>query len=225
MATKNSEKLWTIAELADRVQVALAKNFDGVANGRTRDVPDLRAIRYYTTLGLLDRPAEMRGRTAYYGRRHLCQLAAIKRLQADGLSLADVQSRLLGIGPRELERLADLPEKISGSVTKESGLARERAESADMATLVSPASRSLSDAEERIAEFWKQTPQSEPAANGDKVSSSPVADVWALVAVADGLSLGFAAQRQISSEDLDALRQAAGPLRQVLIQRGLIGSE
>ena len=74
-------------------------------SGRVRDVPDLRTIRYYTTLGLLDRPAAMRGRTALYGSRHLLQLAAIKRLQARGLSLAAVQERVVGISDASLRRL------------------------------------------------------------------------------------------------------------------------
>jgi hypothetical protein len=80
--------LWTLDELGARVALALAVGYDGQANGRVREVPDGRTIRYYTTLGLIDRPAAMRGRTALYGVRHLLQLTAIKRLQARGLSLA-----------------------------------------------------------------------------------------------------------------------------------------
>src|SRR3954468_22885713 len=90
--------LWTIDELGAQVALALSVDYDGPPNGRVRDVPDRRTIRYYTTLGLLDRPAEMRGRTALYGRRHLMQLVAIKRLQARGLSLSEVQQRLVGLG-------------------------------------------------------------------------------------------------------------------------------
>ena len=80
--------------------------YEGVPSGRVRDVPDLRTIRYYTTLGLLDRPAAMRGRTALYGPRHLLQLVAIKRLQARGLSLAAVQERVVGLSDAALRRLA-----------------------------------------------------------------------------------------------------------------------
>src|SRR5262245_46835563 len=113
---KPSKERWTIAELAELVTAALAGNFEGVGNGRVRDVPDLRAIRYYTTIGLLDRPAEMRGRTAYYGRRHLLQLVAIKRLQAQHLSLAQVQQRLLALNDRELERLSEVNVELSSSL-------------------------------------------------------------------------------------------------------------
>ena len=101
------ETLWTIDELGERVAEALrGPGYDGVPSGRVRDVPDLRTIRYYTTLGLLDRPAAMRGRTALYGPRHLLQLVAIKRLQARGLSLAAVQERVVGLSDAALRRLA-----------------------------------------------------------------------------------------------------------------------
>src|SRR5580700_7840241 len=94
---KHREPFWTLDELCDRVERALAVDYAGQASGRVRDVPDRRTIRYYMTLGLIDRPAEMRGRTALYGRRHLLQLVAIKRLQARGLSLSELQQQLLGL--------------------------------------------------------------------------------------------------------------------------------
>src|SRR3954468_17018908 len=97
MATERTQDLWTIDELCGRVALALSVDYAGQASGRVRDVPDRRTIRYYTTLGLIDRPAEWRGRTALYGRRHLLQLVAIKRLQTHGLALAEIQARLLGL--------------------------------------------------------------------------------------------------------------------------------
>src|SRR5439155_7820073 len=110
----NPGTLWTLDELGRKVAEALAVDYEGPPNDRVRDVPDLRTIRYYTTLGLIDRPAEMRGRTAYYGPRHLLQLAAIKRLQARGLSLAEVQRRLLGLPDPALAELARLPDGVVG---------------------------------------------------------------------------------------------------------------
>src|SRR4029077_11353965 len=105
------EPLWTIDDLGTRAALALSVNYEGAPNGRVRDVPDRRTIRYYTTLGLLDRPLEMRGRTALYGLRHLWQLVAIKRLQANGLALAEVQQRLLGLPDHALRDLARVPEE------------------------------------------------------------------------------------------------------------------
>src|SRR3954451_8201285 len=107
------EPPWTIDELGAAVPAALAEGYDGAPTGRVRDVPDRRTIRYYTTLGLLDRPAEMRGRTAYYGPRHLLQLLAIKRLQAAGKTLSEIQQTLLGLAESELRRLAGQPEELA----------------------------------------------------------------------------------------------------------------
>jgi DNA-binding transcriptional MerR regulator len=104
--------LWTLDQLSAAVSRALTVDYAGSVNGRVRDVPDRRTIRYYTTLGLIDRPAAMRGRTAMYGRRHLLQLVAIKRLQAEGSSLAEVQARLVGLTDRALEALARLPAEL-----------------------------------------------------------------------------------------------------------------
>src|SRR5229473_6664662 len=106
--TQSSNPLWTIDELGAAVALTLSADYEGPPNNRVRDVPDRRTIRYYTTLGLLDRPAELRGRTALYGRRHLAQLVAIKRLQARGLSLSVIQQQMLGLGDAALHRLARL---------------------------------------------------------------------------------------------------------------------
>src|SRR4051812_34246003 len=92
---------WTLDELSEQVARVLENEAPGPLDGRVREVPDRRTIRYYTTLGLLDRPVEMRGRTAYYGNRHFWQLVAIKRLQAKGLQLVQIQQSLLGLGDAE----------------------------------------------------------------------------------------------------------------------------
>jgi DNA-binding transcriptional MerR regulator len=98
--------LWTLEQLSERVADALAEDYDGQPSGRVRELPTGRTIRWYTTIGLVDRPAELRGRTAYYTRRHLLQLVAVKRLQAAGASLATVQERLVGATDGTLEDLA-----------------------------------------------------------------------------------------------------------------------
>jgi DNA-binding transcriptional MerR regulator len=105
-----SAPLWTIEELAAQVALALSVDYEGPGDGRAREVPDLRTIRYYTTLGLIDRPAALRGRTALYGQRHLLQLVAIKRLQAKGLTLAQLQEHLLGLSQAELAAVARVPD-------------------------------------------------------------------------------------------------------------------
>ena len=103
------EPRWTLDELAERVDAALAVDYHGQSSGRVRDVPDRRAIRWYTTIGLIDRPLAHRGRTALYGARHLLQLVAVKRLQAKGLPLVAIQRELAGAPDTELGRVARLP--------------------------------------------------------------------------------------------------------------------
>src|SRR5512132_2960074 len=100
---------WTLDELAERVETALAVDYRGQTSGRVRAVPDRRAIRWYTTIGLIDRPVAHRGRTALYGPRHLLQLVAVKRLQASGLPLVAIQQELAGATNTQLARVARLP--------------------------------------------------------------------------------------------------------------------
>lgn len=102
------ETRWRLSELAERSRNLLEEPGAG-SSRRVRWKPTPRLIRYYTTLGLLDRPVEMRGRTAYYGPRHLHQLVAVKRLQLAGHTLQEIQVRLAGCSDRELREIAGLP--------------------------------------------------------------------------------------------------------------------
>jgi DNA-binding transcriptional MerR regulator len=104
--------MWTRDELVDRVRQALAAEYPGAPNGRIRDVPDGRAVRYYTMNGLVDRPSGIRGRQVLYGPRHLLQLVALKRRQAEGLSLAAIQHELTGASDAELARIARVSDDL-----------------------------------------------------------------------------------------------------------------
>lgn len=85
------DETWTLTDLVKQATTLIAA-LPAPKNGQVRAVPDERTIRYYATLGLLDRPVAMRGRTALYGLRHLAQVVAIKRLQTAGRSLAEIQA-------------------------------------------------------------------------------------------------------------------------------------
>src|SRR3569832_2892651 len=104
--------VWTMDELVERVRRALAAEYSGAPNGRVRDVPDRRASRWYTTTGLVDRPAGMRGLTALYGPRHLLQLVALKRRQAQGHSLAAIQAEQAGAPDEALAAVAREPPEL-----------------------------------------------------------------------------------------------------------------
>jgi DNA-binding transcriptional MerR regulator len=186
---------WTLDELCEEVAKALegegAENLDG----RVREVPDRRTIRYYTTLDLLDRPAEMRGRTAYYGPRHLLQLLAIKRLQAMGRSLTVIQQALLGLDDTELRQLAGLPEESAARRDRNRGRREREA-------------------------FWRTPPA--PVEPPQPVNAESRSTVLQAVRLAPGLVLTIEATRPVREEDLTALAQAAEPLLELLRTRKLL---
>ena len=97
-----------LEELSDRVadELVVRGLFGAASDARVSAVPDARTVRYYTTLGLLDRP-RIEMRQARYGDRHLLQLLAIKALQALDLPLAEIQQRLYARSDAELKALVD----------------------------------------------------------------------------------------------------------------------
>ncbi|MBP9087223.1 MAG: MerR family transcriptional regulator [Kofleriaceae bacterium] len=105
---------WTLSELTAEVARHIAA-LPEPANGQVRAVPDERNIRYYTTLGLLDRPLAMRGRTALYGARHAAQVVAIKRMQAAGKSLAQIAALWPTLDVAMLEKISGIA--LQGSST------------------------------------------------------------------------------------------------------------
>jgi DNA-binding transcriptional MerR regulator len=206
---KNGDPPWTIDELTEAVATALAAGYGGAPNGRVRDVPDRRTIRYYTTAGLIDRPSEMRGRTALYDRRHLLQLVAIKKLQACGQSLAEIQRALAGQTDRALAEMA--------------GLGGEELTSRPSST---PRPRPARD-------FWRQTPAVQvPAASSetkplDRTEPARSHEImhpqmFHGVPLAEGVTLLLASSRPIDGPDLEAVRAAAAPLLDTLTRRQLI---
>lgn len=173
-ATKTPAADLTIAELAAVLGHVLGADYDGVHSGRVRDLPDERTIRWYQTRGLVDRPAALRGRTALFGRRHVLQLAAIKRLQAAGQPLAAVQRSLAGSTDAELARAAGMRlgdvERAVAAVTG----ARAVAAPAPRLVAMRPQSAVTPVADTHAAcptgaharpagAFWKSRPQAAPA--------------------------------------------------------------
>ena len=96
----------TLPQLVAAVPRLLGRGYGGSTSGRIRGLPDLRTVRWYRTLGLVDAPGHHRGRTGLYGRRQLLQLAAIKQLQTRNLPLAEIQAGLAGRRDQELAALA-----------------------------------------------------------------------------------------------------------------------
>lgn len=191
---------WTQDELVARVAAALAgPAYPGAPNGRVRDVPDRRTVRWYTTIGLVDRPAAMRGRTALYGPRHLLQIVAIKRLQAQGLSIAEIQDELLGATDGTLRRVA--------AVTDDVLTAEPKAEPDEAPKDEAPRARTR---------FWAEPPAAAtPLSVGrDSVSLRAAVDLpGGVVLLLPG---------RLRDDDLDAIGKAAQPMLDLLAERGLL---
>jgi DNA-binding transcriptional MerR regulator len=197
---------WTLSELAAVAERALSRDYAGPPNGRAREFPDLRTIRYYTTLGLLARPAGFRGRTALYGPLHLLQLVAIKRLQAQGRSLAEIQLQLVGLPEsvlREIARLpADLEEKLQTATA---------------------GAQSDTEAGHAHSAFWSAPPS--PAAVSSNVNNALVTPRQLLgISLAEGVTLLVEASHKLEDCDLEVIRTSAKPLLDLLQARRLLGT-
>jgi DNA-binding transcriptional MerR regulator len=193
----NSEPLWTIADLGTLVARALAVDYDGQINGQVRDVPDRRTIRYYTTLGLIDRPTRIQGRTALYGLRHLLQLVAIKRLQAAGLSLGEIQQQLLALSSSALRKLARLPADLEMNPSRAPRESRE------------------SRPDRAAGPFWSAQPAEVPAA------PSLVQSLHG-IPLGEDATLLLKTSEPLAAEVVEAIHAAAEPLLQLLESRRLI---
>jgi DNA-binding transcriptional MerR regulator len=226
------EPRWTLDELAERVDAALAVDYPGQPSGRVRDVPDRRAIRWYTTIGLVDRPAAHRGRTALYGPRHLLQLVAVKRLQARGLPLVAIQQELAGATDTQLARVARLPAAAPAPAAVDGGTPPSR----DLARPAAPvAARRAAGGPARRAAFWREAPAAGSAVAGAAEAAgapTPPAGGGRAGAVASlrGVRLGAGATlllepgRELDAGDVQAILDAAGPLVAALRARGLDGA-
>jgi DNA-binding transcriptional MerR regulator len=89
--------------LVDAASTLLAAAGSIQSDGRVTSLPDMRAVRYYQTLGLVSRPLRYDGRQAVYSYRHLLELLAVKLLQARRTPLALIQQALAGTTEAALE--------------------------------------------------------------------------------------------------------------------------
>ncbi|HEY8556492.1 MAG TPA: MerR family transcriptional regulator [Actinomycetes bacterium] len=223
------EPRWTLDELAERVDTALAVDYSGPPSGRVRAVPDRRAIRWYTTIGLIDRPVAHRGRTALYGPRHLLQLVAVKRLQARGLPLVAIQQELAGATDSQLARVARLPEGVAPgpavSASHGDGLSGTGQAGSGTAA-AAPATRG----KVRRAGFWRERPAAFTVAADAATLTDPTDPVGPAgpatatlrgVRLGDGATLLLEPGRELGAEDVRAVLEAAGPLLAALRERGL----
>jgi hypothetical protein len=222
-------------ELVERVRRALAEEYPGAPNGRVRDLPDRRAIRWYTTTGLVDRPAGLRGRTALYGPRHLRQIVALKRRQAQGRSLAEIQAELAGASDEYLAGVARVPDELlaTDGVAPDvnEGATRARFWAAPSSTAAAPAAGAsaagapAAAAPQRLAGGAGPLDDRRAARPGDAAFAGPDRDAVPMggVALPGGAILVLPATP--TAADRAAIATAAAPLLDLLAQRGLLTTE
>ncbi|TWU56717.1 hypothetical protein Poly51_26340 [Rubripirellula tenax] len=215
------ERLFSISELRTIAARALQDaDYVPAASARVRDVPDTRTIRYYTSLGLIDRPTEMRGRTAFYGSRHVLQLVAIKRLQADSLTLSDIQQRLAGMTTKKLQSTAALP----------AGFWKQAKRYLDQLPTSPAAPTSKIEASQNETadgdEFWIRpaAAPSDPTGAAGEVSGCRISQSLQIALHPDAqLTITTSTSaKQIGPASLQRLRAAADSLIRELVRQGLI---
>jgi DNA-binding transcriptional MerR regulator len=227
---------WTLDELARRADRALAVEDVRAPNGR--------AIRWYAMKGLVDRPSIGPGHAARYGERHLLQLVAVKRLQARGMTLAEIQRELAGATEETLRRVADLgdfdierepalaalAERLVES--ESSGVARAKRLNASEASVAAPAERPAKSEPATAAHAGRlSASESVGAAGAERFWARPavveaaaevretVPEVRYVITLTEEVTLTLPARP--GAADLAAMRLAAAPLLELLAERGL----
>jgi DNA-binding transcriptional MerR regulator len=203
---------WTIGELAERASTALAST--ARLNGRVRDVPNERLIRWYSTIGLLDPPSARRGRIALYGRRHLLQLIAVKRRQADGRTIAEIQAELTGAADQILEAIARIPETPDETVATRTPRPRFWAETPSAPAGSPPVAPAVAE------EPRTPAPPAQPAQ-----PAQPATIVHGVRLAAGVTVLLDGGGRTPSPDDLAEITAASAALLVVLRERGLTSPE
>lgn len=213
---ERTDQRFTLRELAAQAAGFLSSADVDQESGRVSDVPSSRTIRYYASHGLLDAPTDWEGRTAIYGMRHVMQLVAIKRLQARGATLAQIQERLHGLPEAKLVEIAqidmtglDMTGLDVGGIDSDSAEVEEVGE-------VEPATNPR-----RGDSFWAaRGTRKRDGAAAEKVAP----EVEALRLDDDALLIIEGLARSLDEDDIHALRVAAEPLLHLLKARRIVGS-
>lgn len=238
-------RIFPIADLRTLVARALRSgSYTPADSGRIRAVPDTRTIRYYTTLGLIDRPAEMQGRTAMYCETHVLQLVAIKRLQADHQTLSDIQSQIVGIPAGKLRKLANLPADFWEVADRY--LAGRQSEQRQSGEPTKP--RAQQRAPEQVDAFWAESAAlpnalpnplpsslpsvSAPAGRRDSSVATSLSSCLRLalhpnvqLIIEGALASSRDPASVLASSDVSRLQSAAVPLLKELARQGLLNLE
>jgi DNA-binding transcriptional MerR regulator len=203
------DALWTLPELVAEVAARISA-LPAPKNGQVRAVPDERTVRYYVTLGLLDRPSATRGRTALYGPRHVAQVVAIKRLQTMGRSLSEIQALWPTLDDPTLARMSGVALPAAGKPAARAEFWKREPEQVDAAA--------RGDARVLLVDA---APAADPRGAPGMTGTAAV-ELRIELAPQVVLSLSVVDDRvTVSPADVRAIRAAAAPLLAELASRRL----
>jgi DNA-binding transcriptional MerR regulator len=219
------DELWTLSELVSEVAARIGA-LPAPTNGQVRAVPDERTVRYYGTIGLLDRPLATRGRTALYGRRHLAQVVAIKRLQTMGRSLAEIQALWPTLDELTLARMSGIqlpPGTAAAAAAAERRPAgrKEFWKSEPEVAAAAPTSASTVASTSTAPSTSTTTSMSTLAAAAAAVAPAPV-ELRIELAPGVSVSIAMSDDLALSTADVRAIRAAAAPLMAELARCRLV---
>lgn len=159
---------WTLSEL---LRECLDHLGEGGGSNRINWTPDARQVRYYTSLGLMDRPFGGRGHGNTYSPKHLLQLLAVKKLQTKGVRLAEMPEMLAGLSESRVAGLLGLgADWLASQTLSQSEIATRRRERvwSDMEQAKTPTKVEADEVR------WRLEPGAEVAISGDNISELTV---------------------------------------------------
>ncbi len=93
----------SVAELCTEVERLIPYFLTKQDRANVTDVPDERTVRYYMSMGLVDRASKYSKASGVFTYKHLLQVLVIKYLQAQNISLNEIKERVAGLGDEGVE--------------------------------------------------------------------------------------------------------------------------
>ena len=109
------KKFVGVAELTEQTARIVEQIAPVQERGTVSEVPDERTIRYYLAEGLLSPAEEKQGTSSVFGYRHLLQLLAVKKLQAENFPIRKIRELVFERKERDLERLLGIGTEAVGA--------------------------------------------------------------------------------------------------------------
>jgi hypothetical protein len=158
----------------------------------------------------------MHGRNAAYGPRHLLQLVVIKRRQAEGRTLAQIQAEVVGAPDADLQAIACVPDALlAGAATASDSVPTGERRSVGARFWAAPATTGELTSDGSTRRDGSTRPDGAPR---------PVGSPWSggtLTGVPLDADVILLLNTTPDSDDLAAIHVAARPLLHLLAARGL----